>query len=184
MTHSGRLLKVAALAVLAAATLFATACKPEEATVVKQPNRTQSQVETDTITPLERGQIRTAVLRDVRAAIDAWQESDGDTMRLYMAEDLVERFENTWSDYEADGLRVAHVHDVAYLDVIELNIDGTQALVTYRYDDSSYLVDGSSGDRVKNLPAFSDKEMQLTIDKQDDGSWLIVRVIAADDAFR
>ncbi|MDH4139417.1 MAG: hypothetical protein OEV43_02480 [Coriobacteriia bacterium] len=184
MTSRERLLSAVALAILAATVLSVSACEPRGTTTVTQSDRAASRPDTDSISPLERGQIRTKILQNVRAAISAWQASDSEDMRLYMTEDLVARFEKTWSDYEAEGLRVAHVHDVVYLDVIELNAGATQALVTYRYDDRSYLVDESSGDKVEDLPVFTNKEMQLTVDRQDDDGWLIVRVIAADDVYR
>jgi hypothetical protein len=179
----GRL--AATLAILALAVILSsTACAPEPTTTVKQPVAQQSEVDTSSLTPLERGQARTAILKDVRAAIAAWQDSDAATMREYMTDDLVEKFESTWAGYEAEGKRIVHVQEQSYLDVIELNNQGTQALVTYRYDDDSYLVD-SAGNKAGELEPFTEKEMQLTLDKSpQDEHWTIIRIIASENAYR
>jgi hypothetical protein len=176
---------VASAIALAVSLAAVPSCGPKQDTTITQPGQQRSsEDETGGITPLERGQLRTALLQDVRAAIDAWKASDPETMRDYFAEDVVDKFEKTWDGYATDGRRIEHVHKTEFLDVIDLNADATQALVTYRYDDDSYLVDIDSGAKAETLEAFDDKEMQLTIDRQDDGDWMIVRIIAAEDAFR
>ena len=123
-----------------------------------------SEEDTSTLTPLERGEARRAALDVTRAWIEAWMESDADAMRSVAATTVVEPFEEAWEGY------------------IDMTRDGSQALVTYRYNDDSYVAN-ASGTKVKSLPAFTEKEIQLTLDYVD-GEWLIIRIIAAEDAYR
>jgi len=169
--------------VLAASLLGTTACSQPAAPTITQPGA-ESAEDSSTLTPLERGQVRTAILADVRSAIAAWQDSDADTLGEYFASDLADQFEATWDEYAAQDEEIAHVHDVEYLDVTDLNKDGSQALVTYRYDDTSYVVD-AGGQRVEDLPVLSGNEIQLTMEKSPDGErWMVVRMIASPESYR
>jgi hypothetical protein len=142
-----------------------------------------SVTETDTLTPLERGKVRREVLDAARAWQETWLASDLEAMSRYADDEVLESFREPWEAYAAKGHRVEHKHEVIYLDVVDMNASGSQALVTYRYDDTSYVVD-SAGRTVETLPPFDDKEMQLTLDLQDDGTWMIVRIVAGQDAYR
>ena len=141
-----------------------------------------SEEDTSTLTPLERGEARRAALDVTRAWIEAWMESDADAMRSVAATTVVEPFEEAWEGYADKGQHIQHVREQTYLDVIDMTRDGSQALVTYRYNDDSYVAN-ASGTKVKSLPAFTEKEIQLTLDYVD-GEWLIIRIIAAEDAYR
>jgi ketosteroid isomerase-like protein len=142
-----------------------------------------SDEETATLTPLERGELRREVLTAARTWVEAWRSSDADAMRTYATDDVVDLFSSVWDEYATRGQRVEHVHTERFLDVMDLSSDGTQALVTYRYDDDSYVVD-AAGATVETLPALSGKEMQLTLQVDDGGTWRVVRLIAAADAYR
>lgn len=169
-----------ALSALLMAGVTATGCDTSDRTaVVRQPT---SEETSGTLTPVERGKVRREALDSVRAAIEAWKASDTEAMRVYLADDLVQKFEATWAPYEAKGQHIEHVHDLDYLDMIDLNQSGTQALVTYRYDDLSYVAD-ESGAKVEDLPPFELKEIQFTLEPED-GEWKIIRAIAGEDAFR
>lgn len=178
---ASRAVAVALAGVLAAPLLTATGCDRRPTTVIEREDGSSSEETSGNLTPLQRGEIRREALADVRAGIAAWTAGDAEGMADYWADDQVERFEKTWAGYAADDLRVKHVHDVDYLDVIEMNSSGTQALVNYRYADASYLVDGS-GAKKRSL-AEIDVEMQLTVEREGE-RWRIVRTIAAENAYR
>lgn len=147
-------------------------------------NEPESAVEaTDTITALERGVIRREALTEVREAIATWAASDREGMAEHFSDSVMNDFAKNWEPFDERGLSVKHVHEELYLDMIDLNSDGSQALVTYRYKDTSYLVD-ASGKKVEDLPAFEQKEIQFTVETDDDGKWVIVRAIGGADAFR
>jgi len=157
-----------------------SACSPKPDTIVEVD--AGSVDDTATLTPLERGTARREALDAVRGMIDGWMASNADAMRLHAADSVVAPFAEAFATYAAEGRRVEHVHDVIYLDVVDLNREGTQALVTYRYNDSSVVVDGG-GATVETLPVLREKEMQLTLDLTPEG-WTVVRIIAGTDAYR
>lgn len=175
-----RPLAAAALALLVLAAPV-TGCDRSQGPVVDLDGG--SVTETDTLTPLERGKVRREVLDAARAWQETWLAGDLDAMSRYAGDEVLTSFRDAWDPYEARGHRVEHEHEIVYLDVVDMNTAGTQALVTYRYDDTSYVVD-SAGRTVETLPPFDDKEIQLTLDLQEDGSWMIVRIVAGQDAYR
>lgn len=170
-----------AASLLAASLIVLAGCSRGSNTVVDPTGGARE--ETSTLTPLERGKVRREILHEVDKWIAGWMASDVDAMSEVATDTVVAEFEKVWSDYAKKGQRVVHVHTRKYLDVIDLAKDGHQALVTYRYDDDSYVAN-AAGTRVETLPPFKDKEIQLTVDRQDDGSWLIVRIIAGENAYR
>lgn len=172
---------VLTLTLLAGSLVLLSGCSRGSNTVVDPTGGAKE--DTSTLTPLERGKVRREILHEVDRWIAGWMASDADAMSEVATETVVAEFEKVWDGYAKKGQRVEHVHTRKYLDVIDLARDGHQALVTYRYDDASYVVD-ASGRRVETLPPFTDKEIQLTVDRQEDGSWLIVRIIAAENAYR
>lgn len=162
---------------LATSTLSLAGCTSAPAPTVTHVDQVSAD-DTTTLTPLERGEERREVLDTLQAGIDAWIANDPETMRLYFGDNVMRPFESAWADFDEQGLTVVHVQEPIYFDVTEFNRTGTQALVTYRYDDDSYLVD-SGGAKVEDLEPLSDNDIQFTAEKQDDGSWLAVRIIGS-----
>lgn len=175
MNPSSRIAAASLVFVLGAGAISLTGCdSPNSATVTQvNPN---SEDTTATLTPLERGELRRDILDTVQAGIDGWTAADPDTMRLYFNDTVMTPFERAWEEFDARGLSVVHEHEPVYFDATEINKAGTQALVKYRYNDTSYLVD-SSGSRAEDLEPLDENEIQFTLEKQEDGSWLAVRVI-------
>jgi len=172
--------RIPAVLVATALVLGIGGCSPAPDTRVTV--NSGSEETTDSITPLERGVVRREALAVTRTALKAWTSSDKAAMKKSFSESIMASFEKNWKAWEADGLSVKHVHEEVYLDVIDMSKDGTEALVTYRYNDTSYLVD-ASGKKVEALPAFKDKEIQFTLQVEDE-TWKIVRAIAGENAYR
>lgn len=168
------------LGVLLSLAVSVTACDEGGRTTVV--TRSSQEETTGTLTPVERGRIRREALDVVRAAIAAWQDSDLESMKEYFAPELVAKFEKAWEPYRAKNQHVVHVHEVDYLDMIEMNNAGTQALVTYRYNDDSYVAD-AAGNKIEDLPPFELKELQFTL-QLENGQWKIIRSIGGEDAYR
>lgn len=177
MSASSRIAAAGLVFVLGATAVFVTGCSTPESATVTQVDPS-SEDTSATMTPLERGELRREVLESIQAGIDGWIASDAETMRLHFNDTVMTPFERQWEEFDAQGLTVVHVHEPVYYDVIEFNKAGTQALVKYRYNDTSYLND-SSGARAMDLEPLDENEIQFTVERQEDGSWLAVRVIGA-----
>jgi predicted lipid-binding transport protein (Tim44 family) len=176
-----RLLITSALvALLLAAVLPATGCSRDSGPTIV--NEEANVEDTSTITPLQRGKERRDALAMLRTAMDAWSDSDLATMQKYFPNVAVDQFKETWADYAAEGLTVKHVHEVTYLDVTEMNRSGTQALVTLSMVDNSYLVE-RNGKTARDLPVL-DKDIQFTLEKDENGDWKIKRMVASVDSYR
>jgi hypothetical protein len=131
--------------------------------------------ETATLTPLERGQLRREALRDIELAVDAWVAGDRERMAEHYAEEMLTRFTDQWDELAARAQTMKHVHRVDSLDVIDMNSSGTQVLATYKFFDESVAVDESG--RAVEEPVNADADVQFTVERNDDGSWTIVRII-------
>lgn len=177
MSVGSRLATAGVVLVLGTTALTATGCDSEPAATVTQVNP-NAEEGTSTLTPLERGALRREILDTVQTGIDAWIAGDTDGMRVVFNDDVMTAYERAWEDYEARGLTVSHVHEMQYYDVVDLNKSGTQALVKYRYADTSYLAN-ASGERVEDLEVLDENEIQFTVEQQEDGSWMAVRIIGS-----
>ncbi len=176
MSLRSRIAAAGLVFVLGAGTLPLAGCQSQDdAATVTQVN-SNAEDSTSTLTPLERGELRREILDSVQAGIDGWLATDAETMRLYFNDTVMTPFEREWEEYGTRGLVIVHVHEPVYFDVVELNKAGTQALVKYRYNDTSYLAD-SNGERAEDLEPLDENEIQFTVEKQEDGSWQAVRVI-------
>ena len=173
-----RTLSAAALA--AALIVGGVGCTPAPTTRVTIEN--ESAPATGTLTAIQRGQIRRDALAVARTGINAWLASDADGMSKVFDKSIMDSFDKNWATWAKRGLSVKHVHESVYMDMIDLNEDCTQALVTYRYNDTSYLVN-SAGKKAESLPAFKEKEIQFTLELAD-GKWKVVRAIAGPEAYR
>lgn len=169
------------LTVAAPATMLAGCSKDQGLVVVTE--QQASEETTGGMTPLERGVLRRTILDYTQSGLDAWTSNDVEGMAEFFDDASMKQFQETWKKYEKQGLTVQHVHDLIWLDVTEINKAGTQAIVNYRYDDKSYLVD-ADGNRVKKLDPIKETEAQLTLEKQDDGTWKVVRMLSAANTYR
>lgn len=157
-------------------------CARDDGPVIEKP-QAHAEESSQTITPLERGKLRRAVLDEVRAFVAAWKASDRDALEAALPADVASQFTSVWSEYADEGLAVRHVHTLKNLDVTELNADATQATVSYAYTDRSYLVD-SSGKKVRALEPF-ESSLTLTVERDPAASeWRIVRLFMKEAGYR
>jgi hypothetical protein len=132
------------------------------------------------ITPLERGALRREILGLCETALAAWLSGDVDVLKDHCAEDVVNGFVAAQDRFEAEGKTHVREHERVFLDMTDLNLSGTQAMIEYRFKDGSYFTNGS-GQRLSE-PTGEEELVQLTWEKTDDG-WRLVRVYGAPDIF-
>ena len=155
---------------LTVALLGASGCgdSASQAEVVVSPPSTSSEA-TGTadasLTPLERGRLRREVLAEARAALDAWRTADMDAMKKYFSPDLVKKVQELEATDQAQGKRHVRAHEELFLDVIEMNQDGSQASVEYRFNDNSYDVN-LAGARLSE-PTGEEGTFQMTWQQTD-----------------
>jgi predicted lipid-binding transport protein (Tim44 family) len=137
---------------------------------------------TGTLTPLERGQVRRQALRDIEAAVEAWVSGDRESMADHFSDEMLARFTDQWDELAEQGHSIRHVHEVMVLDVTEMNATGTQVLAKYKFLDESVVVDESG--RTIEGPVNAEADAQLTAERADDGSWVIVRIIGPVESVR
>lgn len=177
MSAGPRIAAAGMTVVLMTGALALTGCTTTNAPTVTQVDPASIEG-TATLTPLEKGQVRREVLESMQAGIDAWIAGDPEGMRVYFGDAVMSPFEKAWEEPSAKGLVVVHEHEPLYFDMIDLNKPATQALVTYRYNDTSYLAN-ENGTKVEDLESLEENEIQFTVEKQDDGTWKAVRIIGA-----
>jgi hypothetical protein len=164
------------LALLLAGSLAGCGPGPRQTTVVS--NGQASSDATDTLTPLQRGEVRREVLEVARRALDAWRDNDLEVMRELYADQQYEHFASLDETYRAEGKTRVRDHETLFFDVIELNSTGTEASVNYRFKDNSYFT-STDGTRLTQ-PAGDEAEMRFGL-VQFEGKWIIIRLIAGPE---
>jgi hypothetical protein len=170
------------LAGMLALTMIALAgCDTGDSTTIVL-DATEDADETGTLTPLERGEVRRQALRDIEVAVEAWVSGDRERMADHFSDEMLARFTDQWDELAEQGHSIRHVHDVMILDVTEMNATGTQVLAKYKFRDESVVVDESG--RTVEGPLNAEADAQLTAERTDDGSWIIVRIIGPVESVR
>jgi ketosteroid isomerase-like protein len=131
------------------------------------------------LTPVERGRIRESVLKAARTGYDAWLANDVAAMRQVWAGTYVEYYEKLYAKYRAEGRVRVRKMEIKNFDMVELNRTGDEAIVQVYVNDRSYYAN-AAGKRTSE-PTGRDTYLQLTLEKQTDGGWRIVRAIMSND---
>ena len=130
------------------------------------------------LTALQRGQVRGEALAYAKAGWAAWQRNDLAAIERYFGSDLYERFRALDAQYKQEGRTRIHAFEIKSFDVMDLNATGTQAIANVYFNDLSYYVDKSG---ARTSPTHKYLSAQLTLDRQPDGGWKIVRMLTAKE---
>ena len=133
------------------------------------------------LTPLQRGQLRVITLEAAKAGWDAWQHQDVPGMRKYFVASLVQKYTDILDGIKAQGRTRVRAFDVQSFDVTEMNNEGTQVIADVKFHDESYYIEKSG---AKTKPSDKKSAAQITMEKQADGSWKIVRMYAEADILK
>jgi len=147
-------------------------CAPQpssQSTVITQP-------QAQGITPLQRGTIRRDVLDAAQPALTAWLSSDPKAMAKYFKPYYVSYYTNLYSKYAKQGKQRVRKLKVSSMNVSDMNKTGTQALVDVTFIDHQYFADLKGNPITK--PTNKSTFIQLTLDKQKDGTWRVDNMIA------
>ena len=106
-----------AIAAVLLAALPLTGCAPQtrQSTVVREPEPAEN-----VLTPRERGELRTEVVKRARAAWDAFVAMDTQAMTPYFTPAMVEDYVELYAGYERDGRERRRVYEVTYLSLIHI----------------------------------------------------------------
>jgi ketosteroid isomerase-like protein len=177
--HSNSIAALALVASLAVAGSGPVGCAPrltEQTSVVNtESNNTLG------LSPLQRGQLRVETLEAAKAGWDAWRNQDVAGMRKYFAADLVKKYVDILDGIKAQGRKRVREFNVTSFDVTEMNNEGTQVIADVKFSDRSYYIQKSG---AKTTPSNKKSAAQLTLEKQPDGSWMIVRLFAEADILK
>ena len=93
---------------------------------------------------------------------------------------------DTWADYREsyaaeDKTRIRE-HVDTWIDIIDMNETGSQGLAQYKFTDESYFAD-SEGSPITDPPGKS-TEWQLTIERAEDGTYYVIRMVAGADTIQ
>jgi predicted lipid-binding transport protein (Tim44 family) len=169
--RTGVSLGLIALLVLVAALAGGCARSSSQTNVVP----VSSEESTETVTPLERGELRREALRAVDDAMDAWMSNDLDAMRGLFADEQYEYFVEQNDAYLDEGKVRIRSHEATWSDVVEMTADGNEVSVKYRYTDMSYFED-ADGNKLSE-PAGDETEMTIVLVRFHD-RWVVARIIA------
>jgi predicted lipid-binding transport protein (Tim44 family) len=137
---------------------------------------------TPTLTPLERGQVRHDILAVAEPAIQAFLDDDPEQIERYWDPVYCDLWAKYRKENAAAGETRVRKHERLTLDVTDMDAWGTEALVTYRFIDHSYTRD-SDGDIVVP-PTDKETQFQLTMVKDDEGKWMVKRLIAGSQHYK
>ena len=130
------------------------------------------------LTPLQRGHARDAALAAAEKGWAAWTKNDTSGMRPFFSDAYVKYYEKLYAGYAKEGRTRVRAFNVESFDVMDLNETATQALAEVKIKDRSYFVDRAGR---KSAPSGKEASVQLTLEKQADGTWKIVRMTMAAD---
>jgi len=174
----GRSIRLAAVAVatlvlVGAVGALSGCARNERQTTVIQPKQSSD------LTPLERGQLRGRVLRNVEAGIGAWRVSDIAAMRRYFSKPLTAYNAKLAADYARQGRVRVRKHADVFMDVVEMSRSGTQVSVQYKFTNRSYFADGRTK-KPLTKPSNRHGEIDFTVERAG-SKWVIVRMFSSKD---
>ncbi len=170
------LLGALAASILAAGVVATPGCgrDPRQTTVITSEEAPQTG-----ITPIERGRIRSQVLKTMRQAIGTWRAGDIVAMKRYFSRGLVDYDAKLKAEYAKKGQVRVRRHSGVFLDVVEMKSDGTQAVVQYTFTNRSYFADRRTR-RPVTKPSNKHGEIDITLDRRSSG-WMVVRMFSSKD---
>lgn len=171
-----RIAVVVALCLLLLVTASGCAKSPRQ-TSVSRPGQASAD-ETSTLSPLERGAVRSEALDAAQAALDAWFANDLPAIRVAYADQQYDHFVELDETYAKEGKVRVRSHEPTFLDVVDMNQYGTEVSIVYRFKDNSYFA-SAEGERLTQ-PAGDEADIRLGLVKMGD-RWIVVRMIAGPD---
>lgn len=146
----------------------------------KAPQDTTTVVTTESnnvvgLTSIQRGQLREVTLAAAKGGWAAWKANDVEGMKPYFTPDLIAKYAAILDKLKAQGRTRVREFQMVNFDVTDMNNTGTQVIVDTKFYDDSYYIEKSG---AKTKPSHHLEAAELTINKQDDGSWKIVRFYA------
>ncbi len=138
-------------------------------------NREPEPVE-QSLTALERGELRREALRFAREGWAAFEADDPVAMRELFAENIADSYDKLRARYASEGRERHREFEILYSDVLELSSTGDKATVKIDVIDNSYFIEP---DGTRTQPDGAERGIEIRLERAADGEYRIAQMISA-----